>query len=241
MLDGGPTLDVLMVPVGGGGLISGVAIAAKSRNPRLQVIGVQAEGAAAMARAREAGSVVGLPAVHTIADGIAVKRPGDLTFQLIQEYVDDVVTVADHDISRAILLLLERCKLLVEGAGAVGLAALLAGRVPAAGRRVGVVVSGGNIDVALLSRILQKGLVEEGREVHLETAVSDRPGQLSAMLAVVARHQANVLTVEHQRWHPGLEPSEVEIRLVLETRDAAHGEEVLQALREEGFDIRIMT
>jgi threonine dehydratase len=106
---------------------------------------------------------------------------------------------------------------------------------------VGVVVSGGNIDVSLLSRILQKGLVEEGRELHLETAVSDKPGQLSAMLSIVAHHQANVLTVDHQRWHPGLEPSEVEIRLVLETRDAPHGEEVVAALREGGFDIRIMT
>jgi threonine dehydratase len=241
MLEARPHLDLLVVPVGGGGLISGIAIAAKARNPRIRVIGVQAEGAASMLRARELGRPEALPAAHTIADGIAVKRPGDLTFALIQEYVDDLVTVADHDISRAILLFLEKSKLVVEGAGAAGLAALLAGRVPLRGERVGVVVSGGNIDVSLLSRILEKGLVEEGRQLHLVTTVRDQPGQLSGMLKVVAAERANVLTVDHQRWHPGLDPTAVEIRLVLETRDGDHARDVVQALRDAGYDVRVMT
>jgi threonine dehydratase len=241
MLEARSHLDLLVVPVGGGGLIGGIAVAAKALHPHIRVVGVQAEGAASMVKAREAGRPETLAVAHTIADGIAVKRPGDLTFRLIQEYVDDVVTVADHDISRAILLFLEKSKLVVEGAGAAALAALLSGRIPLKGERVGVVVSGGNIDVSLLSRILEKGLVEEGRQLHLVTTVNDQPGQLSGMLDVVAAERANVLTVDHQRWHPGLDPTAVEIRLVLETRDAQHGEDVVAALKAHGYDVRVMT
>jgi threonine dehydratase len=203
---------------------------------------VQAEGSAAMVQARQKGQVEPLKSAHTIADGIAVKRPGELTFSLIQEFVDDLVTVSDHDISRAILLLLEQSKLVAEGAGAAALAALLAGRVPSVrAERIGVLVSGGNIDVGLLSRLLEKGLVEEGRQLHLETVVNDQPGQLSGMLRAVAAQRANVLTVEHQRWHPGLDPQAVEIRLVLETRDERHAEDVLTALTEAGYDVRVLT
>jgi threonine dehydratase len=230
MLDAKPDLDMLVVPIGGGGLISGMAIAAKSRNPRIRVIGVQAEGAAAMAASRQAGHLTTLPAADTIADGIAVKRPGQLTFALIQEYVDDIVTVGDHDISRAILLFLERFKIVVEGAGAAGLAALLAGRISVGPERVGVLVSGGNIDVGLLSRLLEKGLTEEGRQLHLRAVIRDTPGQLSALLAVVAQQRANVLSVEHERWHPGINADQVEVRLVLETRDERHAKEVLAAV-----------
>jgi len=230
MLDAKPDLDVMVVPVGGGGLISGMAIAAKSRNPRIRVIGVQAQGAAAMAASRQAGHVTALSTADTIADGIAVKRPGQLTFALIQEYVDDIVTVGDHDISRAILLFLERFKLVVEGAGAAGLAALLAGRISVGPERVGVLVSGGNIDVGLLSRLLEKGLTEEGRQLHLRAVIRDTPGQLSALLAVVAQQRANVLSVEHERWHPGINADQVEVRLVLETRDERHAQEVLAAV-----------
>jgi len=153
-----------------------------------------------------------------------------LTFALIQEYVDDIVTVGDHDISRAILLFLERFKLVVEGAGAAGLAALLAGRISVGPERVGVLVSGGNIDVGLLSRLLEKGLTEEGRQLHLRAVIRDTPGQLSALLAVVAQQRANVLSVEHERWHPGINADQVEVRLVLETRDERHAQEVLAAV-----------
>jgi threonine dehydratase len=240
MMDVRPDLDLVVVPVGGGGLIAGVALAVKARNPRARVVGVQAEGAAGVVHARQVGHPEPVAAADTVADGIAVKAPGPLTYAMIEEWVDDVVTVADHDISRAILLFLEQTKLVVEGAGAVGLAALLAGRIHLRGERVGLVVSGGNIDVALLSRILEKGLVEEGRQIHLVTTVRDQPGQLSQILKIVASERANVLAVDHQRWHPGLDPTAVEIRLVLETRDRAHGDQVLAALQQAGYVVRVM-
>ncbi|MCL4520207.1 MAG: pyridoxal-phosphate dependent enzyme, partial [Firmicutes bacterium] len=165
-------------------------------------------------------------------------RPGEVTFALMQAYVDEVVTVSDQDISRAMLMFLERMKVVVEGAGAVGLAAVVSG---ALGSRVkspiGVVVSGGNLDVSLLSRILQKGLVEEGRQLQLSTVVADTPGHLSQLLAAVARLGANVLRVEHERWNPELDLGQVVVGLVLETRDAAHQREVLEDLAFHGYRI----
>jgi threonine dehydratase len=241
MLDARPNLDAVVVPVGGGGLVSGVAIAVKSQNPRIRVIGVQAEGAAAMVESQRAGRLVATPGVHTIADGIAVKHPGDLTFQIIRAYVDDMVTVGDHDISRAILLFLERTKLVVEGAGAAAMAAILTNKVQLGADRIGVVVSGGNIDVSLLSRLVEKGLVEEGRQLHLTTTVGDRPGQLAELLTLVARCHANVITVEHQRWQPGQDPGDVEIRLVIETRDQAHADELLAKMAEDGHAVQVLT
>ncbi len=231
MLDAKPDLDILVVPIGGGGLISGIALAAKGLNPRIKVIGVQAEGSDAVVRARKAGHLVPLGEVSTIADGIAVKQPGTLTFALIEEYVDELVTVSDHDISRAILLFLERAKLVVEGAGAAPLAALLAGRIPVGAERVGIVASGGNIDVGLLSRLMEKGLTEEGRQLHLKVVIGDSPGQLSRLLTLIAEHQVNVLAVEHERWHPGISPNQVEVRLILETRNARHATEVVDGVR----------
>ncbi|MGC8486621.1 MAG: threonine ammonia-lyase [Clostridia bacterium] len=240
MLDAKPDLDIVVVPVGGGGLISGIALAAKGQNPRIKIIGVQAEGSDAMVRARRAGHVEPLAQASTIADGIAVKQPGDLTFSLIEEYVDDLVTVSDHDISRAILLFLERAKLVVEGAGAAPLAALLSGRIAVGAERVGVVVSGGNIDVGLLSRLLEKGLTEEGRQLHLKVVIGDSPGQLSRLLALIAERQVNVLTVEHERWHPGISPNQVEVRLILETRNAPHASELLAALKASYPDAEVL-
>ena len=241
MLDVRPNLDAVVVPIGGGGLISGIAVALKTQNPHIRVIGVQAEGAAAMVASRAAGHVVAAPSAHTIADGIAVKRPGTLTFQLIEQYVDELVTVGDHDISRAILLFLERTKLVVEGAGAAAMAAILTNKVPLRADRIGVVVSGGNIDVSLLSRIVEKGLVEEGRQLHITTTVGDRPGQLAALLNLVAAGHANVLTVEHQRWHPGQHPTDVEIRMVIETRDAAHADDLLARMADAGHMVQVLT
>ena len=241
MLDVRPNLDAVVVPIGGGGLIGGIAVAVKSQNPRIRVIGVQAEGAAAMVESHRAGRVVATPEAHTIADGIAVKRPGALTFQLIEQYVDELVTVGDHDISRAILLFLERTKLVVEGAGAAAMAAILTNKVPLRADRIGVVVSGGNIDVSLLSRLVEKGLVEEGRQLHLTTTVGDRPGQLAGLLRLVAESHANVLTVEHQRWHPGQHPTDVEIRMVIETRDAAHADDLLARMADAGHVVHVLT
>lgn len=239
LLDERSTLDLLIVPVGGGGLISGIALAAKARNPRVKVVGVQAQGANAMVQSRFSGSVVTTTAVHTIADGIAVKRPGALTFGMIERYVDELVTVNEHDISRAILFFLERSKLVVEGAGAVALAALLSGKVLPGNRTVAALVSGGNIDVSLLSRIIEKGLVEEGRQLHVRTAVGDRPGQLLKLLDQIARLEANVIRIEHERWQPHLSPADVAVNLVLETRNGDHIERVVQALTQEGYQVSI--
>ena len=239
MLDERPNVDAIVVPVGGGGLIAGIALAVKARHPGVKIIGVQAEGAQSMALSRREGAVRVAPLVRTIADGIAVKRPGDMTFPLIQQYVDDIVTVSEHDISRAILLFLERSKLVVEGAGAVGLAALLSDKIPMALGTIGIVVSGGNIDVTLLNRIIEKGLVEEGRQVHLKTVVGDRPGQLSNLLAHVATLQANVIRVEHERWNPEISPTEVSVQIVVEARNQEHIEEILGRLRYEGYTVDV--
>ncbi|PSR28803.1 MAG: threonine ammonia-lyase [Sulfobacillus thermosulfidooxidans] len=240
MLDERPHLDVLVVPVGGGGLIAGMALAAKEQNCRIKVIGVQTDSVPAFVLSRQEHHVVEAHGGRTIADGIAVKRPGDLTFELVEQYVDDVVTVSEHDISRAILIFLERTKLVVEGAGAVGLAAMLAGKIPLGLGTVGVVVSGGNIDVTLLNRIIEKGLVEEGRQVHLKTIVGDRPGQLARVLRRVAELKANVIRVEHERWNPQLSPAEVAIQMVLETRNVGHVQQLVTKLREDGYDVEIL-
>ncbi len=241
MMDERATLDVLVVPIGGGGLISGIALAAKAQNPRIKVIGVQAAGADAMVQSRKLGRVEHTRTAHTIADGIAIKRPGEMTFGMIEHYVDEIVTVDEYEISRAILIFLERSKLLVEGAGAVGLAALLANKVEVGNQTVATVVSGGNIDVTLLNRIIEKGLVEEGRQLHLKTVIPDRPGQLSKLLERVASMKANVIRVNHERWDPGIAPSDVSVNVVLETRNAAHREEIIDVLRRDGYPIRVET
>lgn len=241
MLDERPNLDVLVVPVGGGGLIGGIAMAAKAQNCRVKVIGVQTESVPAMAQSRKAGRLVPASNGRTIADGIAVKTPGDLTYALVERYVDDIVTVSEQEISRAILIFLERSKLVVEGAGAVGLAAMLAGKIPLGMGTVGVVVSGGNIDVTLLNRIIEKGLVEEGRQVHLKTTVGDRPGQLAKVLRRVAELHANVIRVEHERWSPTLSPAEVAIQMVLETRNREHVQEIVENLRIDGYNVSIQS
>lgn len=237
IMDERTTVDTLVVPIGGGGLISGIALAAKAQNPRMKVVGVQAAGASAMLASRQKGYVEPSREARTIADGIAVKRPGELTFALIQQYVDDIVTVDEHDISRAILMFLERSKLLVEGAGAVGLAALLAGKIPVGNQTFATVVSGGNIDVTLLSRIIEKGLVEEGRELHLRTIIPDRPGQLSHLLDRVASLKANVIRVNHERWDPTIAPQDVSVDIMLETRNPEHWSEIVSTLRADGYDI----
>ncbi len=239
IMDERATVDMLVVPIGGGGLISGIAMAAKAQNPRVKIVGVQASGADAMLQSRQVGRVQPRSMVRTIADGIAVKRPGDLTFAMIQHYVDDIVTVDEHDISRAILIFLERSKLLVEGAGAVGLAALLAGKIQTGSQTVATVVSGGNIDVTLLNRIIEKGLVEEGRQLHLRTTIPDRPGQLSRLLERVAELKANVDRVNHERWDPTIAPQDVSVDLILETRDVSHRQEIIASLEADGYQVNL--
>lgn len=234
IVDDLPDVDTVVVPVGGGGLIAGIAVAVKSRRPGVRIVGVQPEAAPALARAFATGRLEPVERARTIADGLAVKAPREMTFRLIRRYVDDMVTVSEDEIARAILLLLERAKLVAEGAGAAALAALLHGKVPDAGR-VAVVVSGGNIDVKLLARIIERGLLEDGRLIRLRTLVADRPGSLQALLKVIADRGGNILAVYHDRLRHEVALGEAEVELIIETRDAGHVDEICRALAAHGY------
>ena len=229
-----PEISTVVVPIGGGGLISGVATAIKELMPRVKVIGVQASGADAMARSKRAGKLTPTESATTIADGIAVKSPGDLTFEVIDRYVDEIVTVDDEAIAEAILMLLERAKLVVEGAGAIGLAALLGEKIKSAGP-VACVISGGNIDVNFIARIIERGLVKTGRRVIITTRVLDRPGSLQRLLAAIATNRGNVLYVHHDRIQHDVPLGQAKVQVSLETRDEAHTQEILAALTAEGY------
>lgn len=238
-----PSAGTFVVAVGGGGLISGVAAALRARRPGVRIIGVEAEGAASMSAALAAGRPVALDRIDTMADGIANKVTSDLTLAHVQALVDEVVTVTEEDISRALLLLLERAKMVVEPAGAAPLAAALAGRLGEAGSRnesgeVCLVLSGGNIDPTLLMRVIRHGLSAAGRYLLVHIALPDRPGELHRLSGTLARLGLNVLDVEHHRAGPDLAINEVEVALTLETRDPAHREEALAALTAEGYRVR---
>jgi threonine dehydratase len=228
-------LDMVLVPVGGGGLIAGVALAVRALHPRASVKGVQAEVAPACAVSLRRGRRLTVKASPTIADGIAVARPGQLTFRIIRELVDEIVTVSEEEIAHAMVMLLERAKLLVEGAGAVGLAALLSGRVQCRGRRAVVILSGGNIDPNLLTRVLGHGLAHAGRYLVLRVVLMDRPGRLARLLEVIARADANVLEVNHHRHGLHLPMGQVQVEVTVETRDAEHATYVAQQLEEGGY------
>jgi threonine dehydratase len=231
-----PEVGTIVTGVGGGGLVSGIAVVAKALRPRLQVIGVQAAGAAAYPPSLRAGEPVRLPGYATIADGIAVGRPGDLTFAHVSKLVDDVVTVSEEDISRALLMLLERGKQVVEPAGAVGVAALLAGMVPEpVSTPVVAVLSGGNIDPLLMLRVIEHGLAAAGRYLRFTVRCVDRPGQLASLLGQIAEQQGNVVDVAHQRQNPHLRLGEVEVMLSVETRGAEHSDRLISALRASGY------
>ncbi len=235
-----PDVATVVVPVGGGGLIAGVATAVKALRPDVRVVGVQAAGAAAFPTALAAGSPIVLERAATIADGIAVKRPGTLTLRHVQERVDQVVTVTDEAIARAVLLLVERAKQVVEPSGAAGLAAVLdpveAGLAALPGP-VCVLLCGGNVDPLLLARIIQSGLYEEGRYLVLTTRLEDRPGALSALLALLASVGANIVAVSHHRLGTRLGVLEVEVELELETRGRAHIAQVVETLTREGYPV----
>ncbi|MBM4378868.1 MAG: threonine ammonia-lyase [Deltaproteobacteria bacterium] len=231
-------LEVVVVPIGGGGLISGIALALKETNPRIQVIGVQPAVMPAMKASLEAGHVVHLQPAQTIADGLAVKRPGKLTFEVIRKYVDDIVTVEEEELAAAILLLLEREKSVVEGAGAAGLAALLSGRIPQAkGKKTGVILCGGNIDVNLVSRIIERGLVKDGRLVRLKVTLPDRPGMLARFVTAIAEHGANVVEIYHHRAFSPVSLGEVQVEAMLETRGVDHVAELKAALSQQGWQV----
>ena len=235
MLTDLPDADAIVVPVGGGGLISGIAIAARALKPDITIIGVQAAGANSCCASLEAGTLQTLSTVTTIADGIAVKRPGALTFSIIQRLVDEVVPVKDEAIINAVLLLMERCKMLVEGAGAAGLAALLSGAVDLKGKKVLVPLTGGNIDINLVGRFIEHGLAAAGRYFVIHTRLTDRPGELMRMLVIIADMRINVIDVRHQRISDRLPIMQREETITLETRDRAQCQELLQRLRDEGY------
>jgi threonine dehydratase len=229
-----PDAEVVVVPVGGGGLVSGVAAALREAGHRARVVGVQAAGAAAVVASLRAGRPVSLEHLSTVADGIAVRRPSELTLAHIKALVDEVVTVEDADVSHAMLVLSEREKTVVEPAGAVGVAALLRGLVPGGGPVV-IVLSGGNVDPFAYALLLEHGLSAAGRFLELRVVLEDRPGALAALAAAVADLRLNVLSVEHRRRSPAVAPGEAEVRLVVETRDPAHRHEVAGELALRGF------
>jgi threonine dehydratase len=235
-----PDVATVFVPIGGGGLAAGVALALKEAKPSVRVIGVQAAGAPAMYLSQRKGELVYTESVRTIADGIAIKRPGKLNWELIQKYVDEIVLVDEEEIAQSILMLLERAKLMVEGAGAVGMAALLTGKASHVQGPVCVILSGGNIDVNILSRIIERGLVKAGRYVRLSTFVPDRPGGLQRLLALIAQTGANVIDVHHERWLNKVTIGEVEIDLALETRDSRHVEQILTLLKRDGYHVQVI-
>jgi threonine dehydratase len=231
-----PDVRTIVAAVGGGGLISGIAVAAKGLRPDVRIVGVQAAGAAAYPKSLRAGRPVRLPAYATIADGIAVGCPGDLTFAHVSKLVDDVVTVTDEDISRALLMLMERGKLVVEPAGAAGVAALLAGVVEVDTPAVAV-LSGGNIDPLLMVKVIEHGLTAAGRYLRFTVRCADRPGQLALLLNQIAEQKANVIDVEHQRHDPRLRFGEVEVALSVETRGSEHSDRLIGTLRSSGYEV----
>jgi threonine dehydratase len=235
-----PATRLVVVPLGGGGLASGVAIAVKSRVGDAKVIGVQAEACAPYLESLAARRPIGARSASTICDGIAVKRPGDLTLPLVERHLDGIVTVSDDEVAEAMVLLLERSKLVVEGAGAASVAALLGGKIerPADGA-ICAVLSGGNVDASRLAECIRLGETAAGRRIVLWTVVPDRPGALAALLRLVAEHGANVVDVEHIREGVELHVRETAIELVLQTDGPEHSERIVEAVRAEGFSTRL--
>ena len=239
LLEQRPDLTAVVVPIGGGGLISGIAIALKEQKPELRIFGVEAAVAASALASRRAGKVVKIESQETIADGIAVKQIGELTYPIIERYVDDIVSVSEEEIAGAVHVLLENEKLVAEGAGAVALAAILAQRIPLRPSDVtAMILSGGNIDVNLLERIVDRGLVTEGRLVQLTVTVPDRPGNLARLTAIVAAAGANVLDVRHQRAYADISVRDVEIVLQLETRGRDHVASIIEKLEAGEMKVR---
>ncbi len=230
-------LDAVVVPIGGGGLISGIAFAIKQLNPHIKVYGVQAAGAPSMRNSVKDGKIERLASVSTIADGIAVKQPGENTFKFCSEYVDDIVTVTEDEISSAILALIEQHKMIAEGAGAVSVAAVMFNKLPVKGKNVACVVSGGNIDVTILSRVMERGLLKSGRTCNLCIELMDKPGQLRDVSSIIASLGANVISVHHERASETTDINGCFLRIVLETKDFEHIQRITSALTDAGFHL----
>ena len=236
MLQQHPAIEAVVVPIGGGGLIGGIACAIKETNPKVQIIGVQTARLPSMKAAVAAGKPVTLPAAATVADGIAVRRAGDRTLPLVQKYVDDIVTVDEEEIANAVLLLLEREKTMAEGAGAAAIAALINRKIHMAGKRIAVLVCGGNMDVTLLSRIIERGLVKDGRLVRFRVRIPDHPGGLHKLTGEIASVRANIQEVIHNRAFSRVDLGETAVDITLETRGAEHIEKLVEVFRDRGYE-----
>jgi threonine dehydratase len=233
-------VDAIVCPVGGGGLIAGLAAAVKEKNPSVQVYGVEAAACPSMAKSLLEMEPITVDASPTMADGIAVKRPGQHTFPLVQRYVDDMLSVDETEIARTMLMLLERNKLLVEGSGAVSLAALLNQKLPIKNKKVVAVISGGNVDVSFISRIIERGMVEAGRFMRFNTILKDKPGNLEKVLQVVTEHQGNILDISFSHMGDKIYPSYAQLSISVETRDRHHIEEIFKALQKKGFKAELI-
>ena len=229
-------VESVIVPVGGGGLIAGVATALKNMNPNINVVGVQAEGAPSMFLSMKKNKIVETGPTHSIADGIAIKRIGDLTFETAQKYVDEVLTVDENGIEESLLLLTERKRIVVEGAGAVGLAGLLKRKKDFYGKNVVIIISGGNIDINLLARIIQRGLLKNGRLLRLELELPDVPGSLGTLSTLLGEAKANIVEIYHDRYSKDLPIGEAIVEISLETRGFEHQEEILKLLKDNGYN-----
>ncbi len=233
-----PDVETVIVPIGGGGLASGIAYAIKQLNPKVQVWGVQAAGAASMVQSLSDKKILRLPSVNTIADGIAVKEPGALTYETCGKYLDGVVTVSEDEICAAILALIEQQKMVAEGAGAVAVAAAMFNKVPIAGRKVICLVSGGNIDVTILNRVINRGLTKSGRLYSFTVELEDKPGQFLTVSTILARHGVNMLSAQHERGGDNARVTSCQLRVQVETRNEEHIAEVRKALEAEGFVVK---
>ncbi len=230
-------VEAVIVPIGGGGLISGVAFAIKSLAPHVKVYGVQAENASGMFTSHQEGHVITLDKANTFADGIAVKHPGDLTFDIVEKYVDGIVTVTEDEIAAAILALMEKQKLVTEGAGAVAVAAAMFNKLPIANKKTVCILSGGNIDVSILSRVITRGLITSGRNAMLLIALEDKPGQLVGVSQIISDCGANVVSVHHEHSDPNMAIASCFLRVGIETRDFEQIENIKKALTEKGFKL----
>ena len=237
IMDQKKDIDTVIVPIGGGGIISGIAFAIKSLNPNIKVYGVQAAGAPSMKNSVEHKKIERLAAVSTIADGIAVKEPGQNTFDICSNYVDGIVTVTDDEVSTAILTMIEQHKLITEGAGAVAVAAAMFNKLPIEGKNVVCIVSGGNIDVNILDRVIKRGLLTAGRTALLKIELMDRPGQLVQVSQIIAEHGGNITGVHHERTNENTGINGCFVRINIETRNFEHINAIKQALKEKGFKI----
>lgn len=236
-----PDLDTILVPIGGGGLIAGIALAIKSLKPDTRIIGVEAEGAACMLEALKIGEPIPLNSANTLADGIAVKCAGDLTFEILEPLIEKIVTVGEEEISTSILTLMERSKSIVEGAGAVALAAALHQELDLAGQKTVLLLSGGNIDVNFLAQIIERGLRRTGRSMTFRTVIPDKPGNLEKLLEGVAEERANVVTVEHSRYDLSVPIRYARIDMTLETQGFEHQARIKCALEQKGYPIQELT